>query len=67
MMGVTPFAEQLESGNAKLEGNKEVFDQLVSTLVMFELGFEILPGTKGPAEKSDANPLEVELPEMKGE
>jgi alkyl sulfatase BDS1-like metallo-beta-lactamase superfamily hydrolase len=67
MAGVTPFAEQIESGKAKLEGKKEVFDQLISTLVRFELGFEILPGTKGPAQKSDANPLEMELPEMKGE
>jgi alkyl sulfatase BDS1-like metallo-beta-lactamase superfamily hydrolase len=61
MMGATPFSEQIESGKAKLVGDKKVFDQLVSTLVTFELAFEVLPGTKGPAEKSDAAPLEVEF------
>jgi len=63
MTGVISFADQIEAGTAKTEGNLEVFDQLVSTLVNFELGFEIMPGTKGEAEKPDANPLEVELPE----
>jgi alkyl sulfatase BDS1-like metallo-beta-lactamase superfamily hydrolase len=61
MMGVAPFAEQIESGKARLEGNKAAFDQLVSTLVSFELGFEILPGTKGSIEPPEQNPLEVKL------
>jgi hypothetical protein len=28
-------------------------------MVEFELGFEILPGTKGPAADEDLNPFEV--------
>ncbi|MBW2416154.1 MAG: MBL fold metallo-hydrolase, partial [Deltaproteobacteria bacterium] len=64
MMGVTPFSAQIESGKASLEGKKEVFDQLVSTLVDFELGFEIMPGTKGPGEPPEGPPLQVNLREL---
>ncbi len=33
----------------------------------FELGFEILPGTKGSAVETDLNPFEVGPVEVKGE
>jgi len=50
MMGVKTLAAQIDDGTAKIEGNREVLNQLASTLVDFELGFEMLPGTKSPAQ-----------------
>jgi len=61
MIGKISFADQIEAGKAKTQGKKEVFDQLISTLADFELGFEILPGTKGEPAEDESNPLEVEL------
>ncbi len=59
MMGVKPLTDQITDGTAKTEGNQKVLDQLASMMVDFELGFEIIPGTKGPASKEDLNPFEV--------
>ena len=50
MMGVKTLAAQIDDGTAKIEGNREVLGQLASTLIDFELGFEILPGTKSQAQ-----------------
>lgn len=62
MMGAVSFDYQINSGKAKLEGNREPYDQLKTMLVHFELGFEIMPGTGAqdlnPAEK----PLHQEQP-----
>ena len=59
MMGAKSLATQIEDGTAKVEGNTEVLDQLASTMITFEIGFEILPGTKGPAAEVDLNPFEL--------
>jgi alkyl sulfatase BDS1-like metallo-beta-lactamase superfamily hydrolase len=45
MMGAVSFDDQIAAGKAKLEGNREAYEQLKSTLVQFELGFELMPGT----------------------
>jgi alkyl sulfatase BDS1-like metallo-beta-lactamase superfamily hydrolase len=45
MMGVVSFDDQIKSGKAKLEGNREPYDLLKNSLVQFDMGFEILPGT----------------------
>ncbi len=67
MMGAAKFDEQIAAGKAKLEGNRDVYEQLKSTLVHFELGFEILPGTK-PAPKAVArNAFEQGVVQLKGE
>lgn len=47
MMGAVSFDDQIGAGKAKLEGNRDVYAQLKSTLVQFELGFEMMPGTSG--------------------
>jgi len=47
MMGKATFDQQIEAGKAKLDGNREVYEQLKTTLVHFELGFEMMPGTSG--------------------
>jgi alkyl sulfatase BDS1-like metallo-beta-lactamase superfamily hydrolase len=68
MMGAVKFDEQIKTGKAKLEGNRDVYEQLKSTLVHFELGFEIMPGTKGPVVKeAEQNPFEQEPPVLSGE
>ncbi len=63
MMGAATFDKQIQSGKAKLDGNKEVYEQLKSTLVQFELGFEMMPGTKMPkAAKPAMGPFEQAAP-----
>ena len=46
IMGVTSFAELVQNGKAKLEGNPAVFAQLQSMLVNFDAKFVIMPGTR---------------------
>jgi alkyl sulfatase BDS1-like metallo-beta-lactamase superfamily hydrolase len=45
MRGEISFDDQIASGKAKLDGNRDVYGQLKSTLIQFELGFELMPGT----------------------
>lgn len=45
MMQRKTFADQLQAGKAKIEGNAGVLMQLKSTLVNFDPMFEIMPGT----------------------
>ncbi len=59
MMGAKKLTDQIKDGTAELKGNEKVLDQLASMMVEFELGFEILPGTKGPAAEIDLNPFEL--------
>jgi alkyl sulfatase BDS1-like metallo-beta-lactamase superfamily hydrolase len=59
MMGIKKLTDQIEDGTAKLKGNQKVLGQLASTMVAFELGFEILPGTKMAAPEADLNDFEV--------
>jgi alkyl sulfatase BDS1-like metallo-beta-lactamase superfamily hydrolase len=59
MMGVKSFAAQIEDGTAKSEGDLGVLEQLASTMIDFELLFEILPGTKGPSAAADLNDFEM--------
>lgn len=64
MMGVVSFDEQIESGKAKLTGDRKPYDQLKNMLVQFDLGFEILPGTKSPTQLPKKNPFEQESPSI---
>ena len=59
MAGTKSLMAQIEDGTATLEGNPEVLTQLASTMVHFEVGFEIMPGTKAPTEEKDLNPFQV--------
>jgi alkyl sulfatase BDS1-like metallo-beta-lactamase superfamily hydrolase len=67
MMGAKSLAAQIEDGTAKVEGNQEILAQLASTMVEFEMGFEILPGTGGSAPKVDLNEFEVGPMHVTGE
>jgi len=53
------LADQIADGTATFEGDASVLEQLASTLVVFEVGFEILPGTAGTAVDQGLNPFEV--------
>ena len=59
MMGAKTLAAQIEDGTARFEGDLGVLKQLGSAMVTFEMGFEILPGTKGPAADEEHNDFEV--------
>jgi len=62
MMGAKSFMAQIEDGTAQTEGDLGVLEQLASTMIDFDLFFEILPGTKSAAAESDANDFEAEAP-----
>jgi len=49
MMQKATFASQAAAGRARLEGNPQVLEQLMGSLVPFSPDFEIMPGTKPPA------------------
>jgi alkyl sulfatase BDS1-like metallo-beta-lactamase superfamily hydrolase len=59
MMGAKTLAAQIEDGTAKFDGDLGVLKQLASAMVEFEVGFEILPGTKGSAADDELNDFEV--------
>jgi alkyl sulfatase BDS1-like metallo-beta-lactamase superfamily hydrolase len=58
MGGDATFDSLIDDGTAKLEGDRAPYETLKSLLVDFELGFEILPGTKGEPETEDKNAFE---------
>ena len=59
MMGVKSFTAQIEDGTAQTEGDLGVLALLASTMVDFDLFFEVLPGTKGSSTAADLNDFEV--------
>jgi alkyl sulfatase BDS1-like metallo-beta-lactamase superfamily hydrolase len=65
--GEANFDEMVKNGTIKLDGNTEVLGQLKQTMVQFELGFEIMPGTKKVFQKPDMEPFEQAGAPIKGE
>ena len=59
MMGAKSFMAQIKDGTAQTKGNLGVLEQLASTMVEFDLFFEILPGTSRPSSVDGMNPFEV--------
>ena len=62
MMGTVSFDNQIASGKAKIEGNRDVYEQLKTMLVHFDLGFEIMPGTGAKDLTPEEKPFEQEEP-----
>jgi alkyl sulfatase BDS1-like metallo-beta-lactamase superfamily hydrolase len=60
MMGAMSFDDQIAAGKAKLSGNREVYEQLKTLLVHFDLGFEIMPGTGARDLTPEQKPFEQE-------
>jgi len=54
MTGEATFDQQIASGKARLEGDRNAYDQLESMLVKFDTRWEILPGTL-PANAAPAS------------
>ena len=67
MMGNKTLVAQIDDGTAKIQGDRGVLDELRSTLIEFDLGFEILPGTARPAPGAERNPFEQGPIELRGE
>ena len=57
--GVKSLADQITDGDAQAEGDLSVLQQLASTMVRFELGFEVFPGTAAVPVGEDLNDFEV--------
>lgn len=62
MMGAVSFDEQIKTGKAKLVGNRDVYEQLKTLLVHFDLGFEIMPGTGAQDLTPEQKPFQQEEP-----
>jgi alkyl sulfatase BDS1-like metallo-beta-lactamase superfamily hydrolase len=60
MAGVKRFKDAIADGTAEAEGNVDILDEIAATLVTFQIGFEILPGTASRPAESDLNPFEVQ-------
>jgi len=67
MMGAATFDQQIEASKAKLDGNRDVYEQLKTTLVQFELGFEMMSGTKKTEDRPDMNTFEQMPPAYNGD
>ena len=59
MMGLKTLRSQIDEGVAKAEGDTSILGKLAAALVTFNPRFEILPGTAGPAEKTELRDFEV--------
>jgi alkyl sulfatase BDS1-like metallo-beta-lactamase superfamily hydrolase len=62
MMGKASFDDQIKNGKAKLVGNREPYDLLKNSLVWFNMGFEILPGTGGTSLTAPKDPFQQPAP-----
>lgn len=60
MSGEKSLEAQVIDGVAKLDGDVSVLQKLGSTMVDFKIGFEILPGTKGPPDETQDNTFQIE-------
>jgi len=68
MMGAATFDQQIEAGKARLVGDRKPYEQLKSTLVQFELGFEMMPGTAAESGATPTlTPFEQVEPALTGE
>ena len=66
MMGKKSMDDVIKSGIAKTEGDVSVIAKLRSTLVQFEMGFEILPGTISKLKKVERKPFQQDEPALYG-
>jgi alkyl sulfatase BDS1-like metallo-beta-lactamase superfamily hydrolase len=62
MMGKTRFDDLVAGGKAKLDGDRRPYDLLKASVVQFDMGFEILPGTKARPERQSMSPFEQAPP-----
>jgi alkyl sulfatase BDS1-like metallo-beta-lactamase superfamily hydrolase len=67
MMGVKSLEDMIADGTAKTRGDTSVIDKLKSTLIHFELRFEILPGTVPVGDQQfNRNAFQQDMPAVIG-
>jgi alkyl sulfatase BDS1-like metallo-beta-lactamase superfamily hydrolase len=67
MMGVKTMDDMIADGTATTKGDKSIIDKLKSTLIHFELRFEILPGTVPVGgQQLVRNPFQQDMPAVIG-
>jgi alkyl sulfatase BDS1-like metallo-beta-lactamase superfamily hydrolase len=67
MMGVKTMDDMIADGTAKTKGDKSIIDKLKSTLLHFDLRFEILPGTVPVGDQQLVrNPFQQPMPAVIG-
>lgn len=59
MMGVKTLEAQIADGTAKVEGDPSILLKLGATMVDFDPRFEVMPGTKAPAQVAHVDPFEA--------
>lgn len=67
MAGSKTLKAQIADGTAKAEGDTGVLDKLASMMVVFDPGFEIMPGTHGANTLEDLNDYEYGPFDIRGE
>jgi len=66
MMGVVSLDEQIASGKAKIEGDRNALEQMKTMLIHFDIGFELMPGTGDKDLTPEKKPFEQEDPAVPG-
>jgi alkyl sulfatase BDS1-like metallo-beta-lactamase superfamily hydrolase len=67
MMGVKTMDDMIADGTAKTKGDKSIIGKLKSTLLNFDLRFEILPGTVPVGDQQLVrNPFQQPMPAVIG-
>jgi alkyl sulfatase BDS1-like metallo-beta-lactamase superfamily hydrolase len=61
MAGAEPFDALIEDGRATMQGDLDVYTQLLSTLDVFELGFEMMPVTGEVASTESAEDSSLKI------
>ncbi len=61
MAGAESFDTLIADGRATMQGDVEIYNQLLSTLDVFELGFEIMPGTAAVAKADGGEDSTLEI------
>ena len=64
MMGQATLDDQVKTGKAKLVGDRKGFDLIRSSLVWFNMGFEVLPGTGGTSLVAPRDPFQQPAPSV---
>jgi alkyl sulfatase BDS1-like metallo-beta-lactamase superfamily hydrolase len=62
MTGQATLDDLIATGKAKLDGDRKPYDVLRTSLVQFDMGFEILPGTKAGPETPKMSPFQQAAP-----
>jgi len=66
MMGVKSMDDMIADGTAKTDGDTSIIGKLKASLIQFEMGFEILPGTISKMKEIKKKPFQQDEPSLIG-